>query len=174
MTKTGQKFFALALALLGATALLHGQKREQTTFSATHRIENPVTLSFDVVKAVLETEQAKNAGVNRDSNVDASHLLTAAELHLGKPDDAYLVVAGKSPFSDADKDWYWILRITQEGPKVVLWADCNTLEVLKSRTNGVKDIRASWSVPSKTSITTFHFDGNEYKVWKQQTIANPY
>lgn len=164
-----------ALVLVASAACVtRGQEvpvSEQMSFSEDAPVQHPVVLSPEVLKALFETEEARQV-LNFASDAaqdDPARLFRATEVHLGRPGEVDLVVIGVPPMSGADASWFWVVRSTRSGPKVVLHTDANSLDLAKSRTNGYRDIVTVWSSGGETQETTFHFDGKNYKAWKKKT-----
>lgn len=164
---------AVLVLVAGAGSVALGQQTpvsEQMSFSEDAPVEHPVALSPEVLKALFETEEARqvlNFASDRAQD-DPARLFRAAEVHLGRPGEIDLVVIGVPPMSGADAGWFWVVRSPRSEPKVVLYTGANSLEVAKGRTNGYRDIVTLWSSGDETQETTFHFDGQNYKAWKKK------
>jgi len=171
-----------ALALL-AVALGFGQDvAKQSVFFEDIPFSHPVSIPDDVLKILLQTEAGKE-GMEFSKNCVAAHrcnskfsdpasLFRAAEVQLDGPNEVGLIVIGVCPMCGADNGWFWLVRSPYNNPLVVLWAGGNSLELLDSRTHGLRDVRSVWSSPSETVEKSYHFDGSEYKQWKKQSREN--
>jgi hypothetical protein len=171
--------FATALvALAGLVLATRGQKAqptsEQSSFAEDQPLQNPVTVSPDVLRGLLETEEAKQGleFANESQRDHPAQLFRAAEVHLSRQDGVDLVVVGVCPMCGADNGWFWVVRSARKDPEVVLFAGGNSVELMTGRTNGYRDIRSTWSSPSETHTTIYHFDGKRYKVWKEKWTEN--
>lgn len=164
---------AVLVLVAGAGCAARGQETpvsEQMSFSEDAPVQHPVALSPEVLKALFETEEARQV-LNFASDAaqdDPARLFRATEVHLGRPGEVDLVVVGVPPMSGADAGWFWVVRSTRSGPKVVLYTGANSLKLTKGRTNGYRDIVTAWSSGGETQETTFHFDGKNYKAWKKK------
>jgi len=175
MGLTAKAVFASALALAaGGICVMQGQTAplaEQTSFSESAPVQHPAALSPGVLRVLFETDQARQV-LNFASDAaqdDPARLFRAAEVHLTGSDEVDLVVVGVPPMSGADANWFWVIRATRGGPRVVLFTSANSLDLAGSTTNGYRDIVATWSSATETQETTFHFDGKSYKGWKKET-----
>lgn len=175
MGLTAKAVFAAALALAaGGICVAQGQTAvasEQTSFSENAPVQHPVALSPGVLKVLFETDQARQV-LNFASDAaqdDPARLFRAAEVHLSGSDEVDLVVVGVPPMSAPDSSWFWVIRATRNGPRVVLFTSANSLNVAESTTNGCRDIVATSSSATETQETTYHFDGKSYKGWKKET-----
>jgi len=173
--------FVLGLTIMIAVpSSVHGQKpqpsREQTTFSEQDPIQELVALPRGVLGILLRTKEVRDelrvaSDLERRNPVQ---LFRASEVHLEGSDEVDLVVAGVVPMSGADNDWYWVVLSPHTNPRIVLFAGCNTLELLGAKTNGYRNIRTSWSSASQTVVRSYRFDGKEYKLWKEKSSKNRY
>jgi hypothetical protein len=167
-------FVAVLVLAAGGVCVAQGQKagvREQMSFSQDAPLQHPVALSPDVLRVLFETEEARQV-LNFASDAahgDPARLFRATEVHLSSPDEVDLVVIGVSPMRGADCGWFWVVRSARNDPKVVLFANANSLELTESGTNGYRDILTAWSSATETNETAYRFDGKNYKVWKKMT-----
>jgi hypothetical protein len=104
----------------------------------------------------------------RVTQADAARLFRAKEVHLGRPNEIDLLVAGTFPVVGADNDWYWVVRSTPN-PKVLLWVGCLSIQLLKRKTNGYRDFSSSWSSANHGWDDIYRFDGSMYKLRKRTT-----
>lgn len=175
MGLTAKAVFAAVLALAaGGICVAHAQTAlvsAQTSFSENAPVQHPVALSPGVLKVLFETDQARQV-LNFASDAaqdDPARLFRAAEVHLAGSDEVDLVVVGVPPMAGADSSWFWVIRATRNGPRVVLFTSASSLDLAESTTNGYRDIIATSSSASETQETTYHFDGKSYKGWKKET-----
>ncbi|HWX55630.1 MAG TPA: hypothetical protein VN176_13655 [Verrucomicrobiae bacterium] len=148
--------------------------REQTTFSETEDFRHPVAVPPDVVKALLKIDYVREMldSATDSEKRDPAQLLVAAEIHLNDLHHTDLIVMGHYPLGGADHYWYWVVRSARQNPKIVLWAHCNSLELMSSRTNGYRDIRTDWAVAAVEVTDVYKFNGNAYKLWKTRSRPN--
>jgi hypothetical protein len=169
--------FALAaIAGIAVVAQAQGPRpaAEQKLFP-NGAIRHPVNLSPEVLKALLATKQvqAQFAVMDSTDTKNPSQFFRAAEVHLNQSSEVDLVVVGVSPMAGADNTWFWVVRSARKDPKVILFSNGSTLEVLDTKTNGYGDIRSVWSSAAReTDTTIYHFDGSDYRPWeKRQRLA---
>lgn len=178
MEITAKTVLAAVLALMATAAYVaQGQKAsvgEQTSFSEDAPVQHPVALSPDVLKVLFETEEARQVlnFASDSTQDDPARLFRATEVHLSRADEVDLVVIGVPPMSGADTSWFWMVRLARNGPRVVLFAGANSLELTEGRTNGYRDIVTACSSAAETEETTYRFDGKSYKVWKKKSQQN--
>jgi hypothetical protein len=141
-------------------------------FSADER-KFPLSVSSDVLKLLLKTKQAPwGFAFASEKEVDnPAQLFRAVEVRLGLSEEVGLIVLGIPPMSGADNDWFWVVRSPGRNPKVILFVGGNSLELMDTTMNGYRDIRSTWSSPSETDETTYHFDGTTYKTFGKQDFS---
>jgi hypothetical protein len=166
-------FFVTALVLAaGCGWQTQGQTAgagEQMAFSENTPVQHPVALRPDTLRALFETPEARQV-LNFASDAtqdDPSRLFRAEEADLTGAGEADLVVVGVPPMTGAESNWFWVVRSTRNGPRVVLFTSASTLSLAETTTNGYRDIVTTRSSATETQETTFHFDGKSYKGWKK-------
>src|SRR5215510_8397748 len=76
---------------------------------------------------------------------DPAQLFQAANVHLSDSREADLIVAGRGSMRGADNGWYRLVLSPRTHPRVVLFAGCNALELMRTKTNGYRDIHTYWA-----------------------------
>jgi hypothetical protein len=150
--------------------------REQAKFFEEQPFQHPVPLSHRILKLLLATKEAQEGRDFADARrerYNPAQLFRAAEIHLHRSGQVDLVVIGICPMCGADNGWFWVIHSAEESPRVVLFANGNSLEVMRSQTNGYHDIRSVFSTPSQTRTCVYRSDGKLYKLWKKQWAKNP-
>ena len=166
----------LAAPTLAAQSGKAHAPHEQTSFFEERPLLHPVPLSDRILKLLLATKEAQE-GLDfanaQGKRYNPAQLFRAAEIHLHHSGQVDLVVIGICPMCGADNGWFWVIHSAKEIPRVVLFANGNSLEVMGSRTNGYHDIRSVFSTPSETRTCNYRFDGKLYKFWTKQWAKNP-
>jgi hypothetical protein len=180
----------IAALLATASALGHSDEstKEQWNFSSEQEYVNepvrqPVTLSAEALEA-LAADQNVNACLKETgkSADQAFSWFVASEIHLGGGDEIDYVVLpsllskaeqpGDMPdnacFRRANAAWFWALRNTRQGYKLVFSGAGHDLSVLRHRTNGFRDIKTSTAIQAGGMIseTVYRFDGRRYVMVK--------
>jgi hypothetical protein len=155
-------FLCVSLARANAQSNPPEHHGEQTSFSVESDIDRPVPLDQAAKEALAKSPEL--AKWKRFAPRDISRSwLTASKIHLGEGVVGLIVMGpplNNSPF--------WILGQTSGGYDLVLDTVAADLDILKTRTNGLRDIETSvqTSVGSWAS-NIFQFDGQRYQVNKQ-------
>jgi hypothetical protein len=144
---------------------------EQTTFgSEDEKFEHPVTLSTEA-RAALAGERSI-ADVLKDDGLTAETMpkdwFMASEVHLSSLDEADLVVMGDKIARGAYTTAFWVLRQSPTGYRVIFRANAQGLDLLKSRTNGLRDISMTIVNLHGEYSAQYGFDGNTYKIAKRK------
>jgi len=183
---------AILIAALLATAPALGRsdesRKEQSHFSCEQEYVNepvrqPVTLSAEALEALAEDQNVdaclKEAGKSADQ---AFSWFVASEIHLGGEDEIDYVVLpslllnGEQPggapnnacFRGANAALFWALRRTKQGYTLAFSGSGHDLDILRHRTNGLRDIRTSTAIQAGGMIseTVYRFDGRRYVMVK--------
>jgi hypothetical protein len=154
--------------LAQSSAASHPKQRTEFTTYDEHSLEGFGPVSEEIIDALLATEEAD---LMRDylkglSRHELLGLFKGIQLHLADSGETEYLVLGKSPMTGGDCDWYWVVRSSGKcQPEIILFANTNVIDLLRSKTNGHKDIRGEWSAASGLSITTiYHYDGLKYRL----------
>ena len=148
---------------------------ERIIFYADDQLFNrSVPVPPKVITELLKTEEGKEglefASVKQKPVL--ADLFRAVEVHLGSSSETALVVGGIGAMSGADNDWFWIVQSPKREPKVILFCGGNSLEILKTKSGGFKDVRCSWSSPSETNIRIFRYAAGRYQLQSDKRIEN--
>ena len=138
---------------------------EQTSFSMEFPFEKPATLS-EAAKRALATDRSI-ADVMRDEQLSIATIppnwFQASELHLGPKNETDLLVMGLGISLGPYSAGFWILRPTPHGYKIVLSTHTHDLTLLKSKTNGFRDIETGLPTGGKRYSDRYRFDGHQYQ-----------
>ena len=146
---------------------------EQRLFRGDEPFRTPSPLSLEALSAILATregkqglEDAKHRGI-----ADIASRFSATNIYLHDSHQAQLLVIGKSPFSGADNDWFWLLS-SHSGVRVLLFCGGNSLEIMKDGAAGYQDVRCVWYGPNTEKEELYRYDGRVYKLSKRSWRAS--
>ena len=148
---------------------------EQTPFTENdERFQQSFCVPPDVVKLLLRTKEVKSAlqFVNDRARENGANLFRGVTVHLSASDEDDLLVVGNAPITGADNGWFWLVRSIHGHSQIVLFAGANSLELLGSRTHGLRDVRSRWSSPAETRTSVYRFDGERFALSKEQWTEN--
>jgi hypothetical protein len=125
-----------------------------------------------VLDALLKTPEADEMReqLEKLDREDLRSLFGVVKVHLRDLNETDEVVIGKDPMSGADNDWFWIVRDMGDHAQVLLFASGNGIDLLKTRTNGYKDIESYWGSAAGDAIYhLYRYDGMVYKLaWEHK------
>lgn len=139
---------------------------EQTSFSVEFDFEHPVPVD-EAAKEALATSSHLADDLKQKHLAPKDlpdHWFTASRVHLGDG-EVGLVVMGVDGLLAANSTSFWVLRRTSKGYDLVLETFAASLDILKAKTDGLRDIKAGFleNVASSGS-QEFQFDGHHYQV----------
>lgn len=146
------------------------QYGEQTSFSVESDFEHPVPLDEAAKEALAASprlaDEIKQKHLEPKSLPD--RWFTASKVHLGDAGQLGLVVMGVDDLLGANWTSFWVLRRATQGYNLVLDTMAADLQILKTETNGLRDVRASFSTSvGSWASNRFQFDGRRYQVTKR-------
>lgn len=155
-----------------------GSAREQSHFTAEQvpgepRVEHPVVLPYGALEALKSDTAVKSClQYNKlDTGQSLGAWFVASAIHLDGPMDSDLVVVPKLQGQQSmcfetptGIGLFWILRGRSKGYQLVLRTWGGGLEILSTKTNGLRDIITGSLGQAGTGLTnvTFQFDGTRY------------
>jgi hypothetical protein len=135
----------------------------------------------DAVLRILETDEGVRSCLKDNPLSAGQHLgswFLASEIHLDSPAQTDLIVVpsfqgeeGMCFESVEGIGWFWVFRSADTNYQLVLKAAGNGLEVLRTRSNGYRDIQTGVVSQAGKYVTTvtFRFNGNEYVKHEETT-----
>jgi hypothetical protein len=151
-------------------------------------VQKPVALSNKALR-VLAKDKLISSCLDSE-NIPPERLpanwFVASLIHLDGPKELDLIVlpAGRLPETPegeisanaclvgANTGGFWVLRRTSQGFQLVLSQMAHSLDILKTRSNGLRDIRLYTIALREHSIQDFRFDGQKYRPSRTRTRPN--
>ena len=87
----------------------------------------------------------------------------ASEVHLGPKNETDLLFMALGISLGPYRAGYWLLRPTSEGYEIVLSTQTHDLTLLRSKTNGLRDIETGLPTGGKRYSDRYRFDGDQYQ-----------
>jgi len=161
---------------------------EQTGFNSEQEIlpvQRPVTLPKEALPALAEEAGVASCLENEQmarADLPASWFVGSA-IHLSGPNELDLIVLpnlnletiqGPRPvgcFIGANTGWFWVLRRTKAGYRLVATIGAHHIAVSRHRTKGLRDITSGTIQQAGASVfeVVYQFDGDKYVA--KQTIT---
>ncbi len=143
------------------------------------KIEHPVAIPADVLDALRADKLPKERCLSQVGSGDRipASWFTASEIHLHDAALADLIVQPSEAdpcMGGADNTSYWVFRKRPEGHQLVLTGRSFGLNIMKTRTNGYRDVRMMVFSPRLGEVgTIFKFNGKKYRPSRNYRIRNP-
>ena len=138
---------------------------EQSHFGAEVRVSRPVKLHPDVLSTLRKDKRSQTCLRKGQSpeNIPSSWFVASA-IHLDDDKATDVIVGAANPcLLGANIAPFWVFRNTGGGYQLVLQVETLSLDVLKSRTHGVRDIRTVAATANTTSTVDYSIDDGVYK-----------
>jgi len=189
-----EEYQLVAILLIGAALNVHQTPAntsrmppEQTAFSMEQEIvpvARPTNLSQAALRALAKDSAVSSClGVENSSrDLPPASWFVASEIHLARADMTDLIVlpveppSGMKPAPNAcflgpyTTKW-WILRKVAEGYEVILTVDAHDIQVIRTKSNGYRDIEAGISSMQETTVRLYRFDRNCYKLYSERQLG---
>jgi hypothetical protein len=159
------------------------EQREQSEFGIELEvvpIQKPVTLPRAALDALSKDERIASCLENEGVSTEKlpANWFVASQIHLDGPNETDLIVLPGDRLPDtpageispnaclvgANTAQMWVLRGTQHGFKLVLSQIGLAMDVLATRTNGLRNIELGAVVGGYSDSIDYKFDGESYKV----------
>jgi hypothetical protein len=159
------------------------EQREQSEFGIELEavpVQRPVTLPRAALDALGEDERVASCLENEGVSPEKLPLnwFVASQIHLDGPNEIDLIVLPGDRLPDtpageispnaclvgANTAQMWVLRDTHHGFKLVLSQIGLGMDVLATRTNGLRDIEIGAVVGGYADSIDYKFDGESYKI----------
>lgn len=121
-----------------------------------------------VIAAILKTKDGKEAFDELESSdrINVAKLFRGLTVHLHSRAQQDMIVRGEPPMSGGDNTWFWIVTSINNHP-LAFWVQGNAVTILGTSHRGYADIRTDGAAGSHRATRVFHFDGNHYKLYKE-------
>ena len=158
-------FFLSSFLVVPTNGQTQEVKLPEDSFSMEFPPEHSAPLS-EVAKKALASDRAV-ADVMRDERISIDTIpkdwFRASVVHLGPRTQSDLVVMGLGISLGPYSARFWVLRQTLQGYDLVLAIDTHDLELLQTRTNGLRDIETGLTTLSGRFTDIYRFDGQRYQ-----------
>lgn len=162
--------------LLGSTTLLSQSNRasrniEQVSFGSETPISKPVKLPQSVLEQLSEFNNRRLADCQRMFDLRESNIskhFAASALRMNDDNEQDLMVQAQTRcFMGAHSTTFWIFAKVEQrlfpGYDLIFSASTDWLEVMKTYTNGYRDIQTAGHTALEVYTTIWRFDGQKYQ-----------
>src|ERR1043165_648908 len=142
--------------------------REQTSFGAEEKTEHPVALPADVLQALRRDERNQTClAEGRSARDIPASWFVASEIDLNNDRLPDLIITAKNPcLFGANINPFWVFSNSPRGHRLVLNVSTLGLDVLKTKSNGYRDIRVQAATATTLHTTIFKYDGRKYRAYR--------
>jgi len=151
----------LTLFLLFATPTV-----AQTHFHLDEPFKRPAKIP--VALAPLLRDQIKSV-CQRDAEFQATaprSLFTASRITLDNSHGGFILKAGHHCLTGVNNDWFWVFLRTARGYRLVLTGGTISVDVLATKTRGLRDIETNGASAQTNYKDLYKFNGTIYKPYR--------
>jgi hypothetical protein len=147
------------------------EAQAQTRFGAEVKIERPVNLPPDVLRKLqLDGRNQIRLGKEGSPAQILASWFAASEIDLDGDEKRDLLVQAVEPrLLGANLVPFWIFRGMPNGYNLVLRVDTLSVELLRTKTRGCRDILSKQASARVVQSRTFAFDGRKYREHSSST-----
>ena len=156
-----KSFFLLALFLFFATPSV-----SQTHFYLDEPFKHPAKIPDGLVP-LLRTEI--KSVCERDAEfqaTDARTLFTASKITLSNSHFGFILKSGHHCLTGGSNDWFWVFLRTARGYRLVLTSGTISVDVLKTKTRGLRDNETNGATARTNYRDLYKFNGLVYKPYR--------
>jgi hypothetical protein len=158
----------LAQSSTNSNSVLRGNEQvsaEQTSFGAEETILRPVEIPADVLQILRHDDRNRRVlKLGESENDIVASWFVASAINLDDNRLPGLIVQSANPrLFGANLVPFWVFHKTSKGNELALRIDALRLEVLRTKTNGVRDIRVSEATANEIISSYYEFDGTRYE-----------
>ena len=168
---------ALVIALPIGSAFAQASRRpqkEQTHFGAEVRIRTPVEIPTDILSILREDKHNQTCLKAGESpaNIPGSWFVASRIRLNGDRFGDFVITARNDCLLGANIVPFWIFRTTRKGHELILSVSALGLDVLKTKTNNYRDIRAAAATAQRVHTTVLKFNGEQYRIQKHRSRSD--
>jgi hypothetical protein len=142
------------------------QLEEQTRFSLEEPIKHPVPIPEDVLKILRQEADITTCEIRPEerSKIPPSWYEASGIRLDGEREEDLIVKAKNACMWGPNLGPFWVFRSSVNGHYLVLSTVAVSLQVLKSSTNGLRNIRTAAIVTRQPAYSDYRFDGHTYQL----------
>lgn len=152
-----------SILLLTLFLLFAAPSAAQTHFYLDEPFSRPAKIPEALVP--LLRNEIKSA-CQRDAQfqaMDPRSVFTASKITLNNPRGSLILKSGHHCLTGVDNDWFWVFLRTQKGYRKILTGGTISVDVLRAKTRGLRDIETNGATARTNYGRIYKFDGSIYK-----------
>jgi hypothetical protein len=160
-----------AIILLVAVSVSATSSMGQRHFHFDEPFKHPVKIPRSVV-GLLRQEIERAHMCRNAAKTNVASWFSASSIDLSPNRWALILKSIEGCLNGVDNDWFWIFLSTNRGYRLILTGGSISLDVLKSRNRGLRDIETNAATAHTNYANVYRFNGSVYKVHRC-TEASP-
>jgi hypothetical protein len=146
----------IVLFLFAATSLA------QTHFYLDEPFKRPAKIPDGLVPSLRDEVKSTCHGDALFQVADVRTLFSASTITLDNHQRAFILKSGHHCLTGGDNDWFWIFLRTQKGYRKILTGGTISLDVLRTKTRGLRDIETNGATARTNYGRIYKFNGRIY------------
>jgi hypothetical protein len=157
-------YIAMKSTLLLVSILLSAvSSAAQTHFYLDEPFKHPANIPNNLMPLLREEIKKACPGETVNHETDVSSWFSASKINVNAHRPAFILTSSKHCLTGADNDWFWIFLKTSRGYRLVLKGGTISLDVLRTRTHGLRDIETNIAAGPTNYRNIYKFNGSVYK-----------
>jgi len=162
------KSIALLLSILVCAVTSVGQKH----FYLEESFKHPARIPAGVVPLLRDQVKKDCPGEPVNAGTDVKAWFSGSRISVNDSRFALILQSSKGCLNGADNIWFWVFLKTARGYRLVLTGGAISVDVLRSRTNGLRDIETNVATARTNYMNIYKFNGSAYHA-RRCTEATP-
>jgi hypothetical protein len=145
----------------------------QTHFYLDEPFKYPVGIPNNLVPLLRDEVKQSCRWETVDRGAGIKAWFSASRIDVGGRRSALILASSKGCLNGADNDWFWIFLKTPRGYRLVLKGGTLSVDVLRAKTHGLRDIETNVATAQTNYSNVYKFNGSVYKA-RRCTESSPY
>jgi hypothetical protein len=155
----------MKLTLLLAVILLSAvSTAAQTHFYLDEPFKHPAKIPDGLVPLLRDEIKKVCRGETVSQGADVKSWFSASRISVSGHRSAFILTSGKPCLTGADHDWFWVYLKTTRGYRLALFGGAISVDSLKTRTHGLRDIETNAATANTNYTEIYKFNGLAYKI----------
>ncbi len=135
----------------------------QTHFYLDGPFQHPAKIPDGLVPLLLGEIKSTCPRETVNQTTDVRSWFSASRITINNHRPTFIVKSNHHCLNGVDNDWFWIFRETARGYRLVLSSGTISLDVLQTKTRGLRDIETNVATAQTNYMTIYKFNGSLYK-----------
>jgi hypothetical protein len=136
----------------------------QTHFYLDEPFKRPTTIPDGVASLLRDEIKSVCREDALFQGTDARSLFSASRINLSTYQSAFILKSGHHCLTGVSTDWFWVYISSRRKYRKVLSASGIIVDVLKSRSRGLRDIETNGATAQTNYTRIYKFNGTIYKL----------